>query len=173
MCIFLPDAHDGLWELLDTIASRPGFLHDHLPVQRIALREFRIPMFKLSFHSSIAAVLQKLGLELPFCEQGNLSDMVEDDGSGLPTVVKDVIHKAVVEVNEEGTEAAAVTVVARGGVGVVDVVGGASVVVDVASFPSSHGSIATSNASSHASSHAKTSIATHANTHSNTTPTPP
>ncbi|KAI4977511.1 hypothetical protein ZWY2020_059648 [Hordeum vulgare] len=114
MCIFLPDAHDGLWELLDTITSRPGFLHDHLPVQRIALREFRIPKFKLSFHSSIAAVLKKLGLELPFCEQGNLSDMVEDDGSGLPTVVEDVIHKAVVEVNEEGTEAAAVTVVGGG-----------------------------------------------------------
>ncbi|XP_073359395.1 putative serpin-Z8 [Aegilops tauschii subsp. strangulata] len=110
MCIFLPDAHDGLWGLLDTIASRPGFLHDHLPEQQIALREFRMPKFKLSFHSSIVAVLKKLGLELPFCERGNLSDMVEDDGSGMPIVVGDVIHKAVVEVNEEGTEAAAVTV---------------------------------------------------------------
>ncbi|KAF7032908.1 hypothetical protein CFC21_044039 [Triticum aestivum] len=35
--------------------------------------------------------------------------MVEEDDSGLPIVVGDVIHKAVVEVNEEGTEAAAVT----------------------------------------------------------------
>ncbi|XBI76284.1 hypothetical protein VPH35_069542 [Triticum aestivum] len=110
MCIFLPDAHDGLWGLLDTIASRPRFLHDHLPEQQIALREFRMPKFKMSFHSSIVAVLKKLGLELPFCERGNLSDMVEDDGSSLPVVVGDVIHKAVVEVNEEGTEAAAVTV---------------------------------------------------------------
>ncbi|XBI34772.1 hypothetical protein VPH35_120536 [Triticum aestivum] len=110
MCIFLPDAHDGLWGLLDTIESRPGFLHDHLPEQQIALREFRMPKFKLSFHSSIVAVLKKLGLELPFCEHGNLSGMVEDDGSGLPIVVGDVIHKAVVEVNEEGTEAGAVTV---------------------------------------------------------------
>nr|XP_040253282.1 putative serpin-Z8 [Aegilops tauschii subsp. strangulata] len=82
----------------------------HLPEQQIALREFRMPKFKLSFHSSIVAVLKKLGLELPFCERGNLSDMVEDDGSGMPIVVGDVIHKAVVEVNEEGTEAAAVTV---------------------------------------------------------------
>ncbi|KAF7068636.1 hypothetical protein CFC21_074372 [Triticum aestivum] len=40
--------------------------------------------------------------------------MVEDDGSGSPIVVEDVIHKAVVEVNEEGTEAAAVTVAPRG-----------------------------------------------------------
>ncbi|XBI76285.1 hypothetical protein VPH35_069543 [Triticum aestivum] len=107
MCIFLPDAHDGMWWLLET--SRPGFLHDHLPEQQIALCEFRMPKFKLSFHSSIVAVLKKLGLELPFCERGNLSDMVEDDGSSLPVVVGDVIHKAVVEVNKEGTEAAAVT----------------------------------------------------------------
>ncbi|KAM3364670.1 hypothetical protein ACQJBY_014807 [Aegilops geniculata] len=114
MCIFLPDAHDGLWGLLDTMASRPGFLHDYLPEQRIALREFQIPKFKLSFHGSVAAVLKKLGLALPFCQQGNLSDMVEDDGSGLPIVVDDVIHKAVVEVNEEGTEAAAATMVVQG-----------------------------------------------------------
>ncbi|KAI4977222.1 hypothetical protein ZWY2020_052012 [Hordeum vulgare] len=112
MCIFLPDARRPVGAAGH---DRVGLgSSDHLPVQRIALREFRIPKFKLSFHSSIAAVLKKLGLELPFCEQGNLSDMVEDDGSGLPTVVEDVIHKAVVEVNEEGTEAAAVTVVAGG-----------------------------------------------------------
>ncbi|KAF7068419.1 hypothetical protein CFC21_074190 [Triticum aestivum] len=111
MCIFLPDAHDGLLGLLDTIASRPGFLQDHLPEVQITLSEFRVPKFKLSFHSSVVAVLKKLGLELPFCLEGDLADMVEDDGSGLPIVVEDVIHKAVVEVNEEGTEAAAVTMV--------------------------------------------------------------
>ncbi|XP_048527005.1 putative serpin-Z8 [Triticum urartu] len=111
MCIFLPDAHDGLFGLLDKIASRPGFLQDHLPEEYITLGEFRVPKFKLSFYSSVVAVLRKLGLQLPFCLEGDLSDMVEDDGSGLPIVVEDVIHKAVVEVNEEGTEAAAVTMV--------------------------------------------------------------
>nr|XP_020150759.2 putative serpin-Z8 [Aegilops tauschii subsp. strangulata] len=87
---------------------------DHLPRQRIALGEFRVPKFKLSFHSSVVAILKKLGLALPFCLEGDLSDMVEDDGSGLPIVVEDVIHKAVVEVNEEGTEAAAATMVRKG-----------------------------------------------------------
>ncbi|XP_073355525.1 uncharacterized protein [Aegilops tauschii subsp. strangulata] len=111
MCIFLPDAHDGLLGLLDTIVSRPGFLQDHLPEEQITLGEFRVPKFKLSFNSSLVAVLKKLGLKLPFCLEGDLSDMVEDGGSGLPVVVGDVIHKAVVEVNEEGTEAAAVTMV--------------------------------------------------------------
>ncbi|CAM0874877.1 unnamed protein product [Alopecurus aequalis] len=109
MCIFLPDARDGLRALLDTIASRPGFLHDHLPEQRVNVREFRLPRFKLSFHGSVVAVLKKLGLALPFCERADLSGMAEDDGSGLPVLVDDVIHRAVIEVNEEGTKAAAVT----------------------------------------------------------------
>jgi serpin B len=63
----------------------------------------------LSFHASVAAILGKLGLRLPFHETADLSGMTEDHGSGLPTVLSDVLHKAVIEVNEEGTEAAAVT----------------------------------------------------------------
>jgi serpin B len=114
MCIFLPDADDGLQGLLNTITSRPGFLHDHLPKWRVDVREVRVPKFKLSFYTSVVTVLRKLGLELPFSVHADLSDMVEDDGSGLPILVDDVTHKAVIEVNEEGTEAAAVTMVVDG-----------------------------------------------------------
>ncbi|KAM0867879.1 hypothetical protein ACQ4PT_041693 [Festuca glaucescens] len=109
MCIFLPDADDGLPSILDAIASRPGFLHDHLPREEVEVGKFQVPRFKLSFHTSVAAILGKLGLRLPFHETADLSDMTEDDGSGLPTVLSDVLHKAVIEVNEEGTKAAAVT----------------------------------------------------------------
>ncbi|KAK1646841.1 hypothetical protein QYE76_064646 [Lolium multiflorum] len=110
MCIFLPDADDGLPSLLDAIASRPGFLHEHLPRDEVQVGKFHVPRFKLSFHASVAAIVAKLGLRLPFHETADLSGMTEDDGSGgLPTVLSDVIHKALIEVNEEGTEAAAVT----------------------------------------------------------------
>lgn len=68
-----------------------------------------MPKFKLSFHRSVATIIKKLGLQLPFSDQADLSDMVEGDESGLPLVLSDIIHKAVIEVNEEGTKAAAVT----------------------------------------------------------------
>ncbi|CAM0874649.1 unnamed protein product [Alopecurus aequalis] len=109
MCVFLPDADDGLASLLDTIASRPGFLHDHLPREQVKVDHFKLPRFKLSFHSSVVGALDKMGLRLPFHEAADLSDMTEDDDSGFPLVVSDVIHKAVIEVNEEGTKAAAAT----------------------------------------------------------------
>ncbi|XP_044327666.1 putative serpin-Z8 [Triticum aestivum] len=109
MCIFLPDTNDGLRSLLDAIASRSGFLHEHLPTQKVDVGEFRVPRFKLSFHDSVVGVLNKLGLRLPFSEAADLSDMTDNDHSGLPLVLSEVIHKAVIEVNEEGTRAAAVT----------------------------------------------------------------
>ncbi|EEE51875.1 hypothetical protein OsJ_33420 [Oryza sativa Japonica Group] len=82
MAIFLPDARDGLRGLVERMASRPG----------------------------VVGALEQLGLRLPFSpELADLSDMVEDDGSGWPLFVGDIQHKAVIEVNEEGTVAAAAT----------------------------------------------------------------
>jgi serpin B len=75
----------------------------------INVNPFQVPKFRLSFQSSVVTILKKLGLQLPFGDQADLSDMVERDETGLPIIVSDVIHKAVIEVSEEGTEAAAVT----------------------------------------------------------------
>ncbi|KAK1661964.1 hypothetical protein QYE76_050123 [Lolium multiflorum] len=73
MCIFLPDAHDGLRGLLDTIV--PAWIPvSHLPKRRVDIRELRVPRFKLSFDSNIIRVLKKLGLELPFSAQADLLD---------------------------------------------------------------------------------------------------
>uniref|UniRef100_A0A0D3HJT0 Serpin domain-containing protein n=1 Tax=Oryza barthii TaxID=65489 RepID=A0A0D3HJT0_9ORYZ len=111
MAIFLPDARDGLRGLVERMASRPGFLHEHMPpAWPVPVGEFRVPKFKVSCGGSVVGALQQLGLRLPFSpELADLSDMVEDDGSGSPLFVGDVQHKAVIEVNEEGTVAAAAT----------------------------------------------------------------
>ncbi|CAN6204053.1 unnamed protein product [Urochloa humidicola] len=112
MCVFLPDARDGLWGLVGRIASRPGFLRDHLPTETVAVGKLRLPKFKTSFaDDKLAGVLKEMGLKVTFDPaRVDLSGMAEDGGSGMPLVIDRVIHKAVVDVNEEGTEAAAVSV---------------------------------------------------------------
>ncbi|XBH83652.1 hypothetical protein VPH35_072017 [Triticum aestivum] len=111
MCVFLPDARDGLTSLVDSLTSRPEFLHEHLPRAFVPVGDFRLPKFKLSFRSSLVGILQSLGLHLPFepSTKGLTEKMEDDDGEGVQLYVNDVIHKAVIEVNEEGSEAAAFT----------------------------------------------------------------
>ncbi|KAK1627344.1 hypothetical protein QYE76_001659 [Lolium multiflorum] len=110
MCIFLPDERDGLGNLMNKITSSPGFLRQHLPQSTtVGVGQFRVPKFELNSCSSVTTVLKDLGLRLPFGPKANLSQMLEDDGSNLPFHLQEVFHKAVIEVNEEGTRAAAVT----------------------------------------------------------------
>ncbi|KAM3276821.1 hypothetical protein ACQJBY_044923 [Aegilops geniculata] len=115
MCVYLPDARDGLWDLVGKIASSPSFLRDHLPEYEVDVDEFRLPKFKVSFYGKLSGVLGDMGLVAAFkADKADLTGMAPDveDASGdiKRLVLKDVFHRAVVEVNEEGTEAAAVTV---------------------------------------------------------------
>uniref|UniRef100_A0A0D9XQG4 Serpin domain-containing protein n=1 Tax=Leersia perrieri TaxID=77586 RepID=A0A0D9XQG4_9ORYZ len=111
LVILLPDERDGLRGLVEKMASRTGFLDEHTPAWEVPVGEFFLPKFNMSCSGSVVGVLRQMGLRLPFSpELADLSDTVEDDGSGLPIFVSDVLHKVVIEVNEEGTEAAAATV---------------------------------------------------------------
>ena len=112
MIVLLPDKNDGLWNL-ETRISGP-MLQECLP--RMAEREVRLslPRFKISWGiEDVRRNLQALGMPLPF-------DRLIADFSGIngqrPSAadalfISAVVHKAMVEVNEEGAEAAAATIV--------------------------------------------------------------
>ncbi|XP_051201695.1 putative serpin-Z5 [Lolium perenne] len=109
MCIFLPDARNGLAGLINTIASSSSsdFMREHLPTSLVKVGKFRLPRFKLTFSGDMSTVLQSLGLQAAFDEEeADLHDMAEGE---RPLALQSIVHKAVIEVNEDGTEAAAVT----------------------------------------------------------------
>ncbi|MFQ6639538.1 hypothetical protein Gotur_014579 [Gossypium turneri] len=108
MYFFLPDAKDGLPALVEKVSSESGFLERHLPYQPVEVGEFRIPRFKISFGLKASEVLKRLGLVLPFSGEGGLTEMV-DSPQGRDLYVSNIFHKSFIEVNEEGTEAAAAT----------------------------------------------------------------
>ncbi|GER39269.1 serpin-like protein [Striga asiatica] len=105
MHFFLPEARDGLSSLVEKVASKPGFIERHLPYQQVKVRDFLIPKFKINFGFEASEVLTGQGLVLPF-SGGGLTEMV-DSAVAQNLYVSSIFHKSFVEVNEEGTEAAA------------------------------------------------------------------
>ena len=64
-----------------------------------------LPRFKLEYSAELKQPLQDLGMRLPFSGSADFSGM-----SPSPLYLSAVKHKSFVEVNEEGTEAAAATI---------------------------------------------------------------
>ncbi|XP_026377350.1 serpin-Z1B-like [Papaver somniferum] len=125
MYIILPNQRDGLGELIEKVSSDPAFLHQYLPVDTVPTRVCKIPKFKISFDFEAKRVLKKVGLVLPFDEsKSELTEMLNTDESkaeltgkvnaGSKLHVTAVFHKCFVEIDEEGTEAAASTAVLMG-----------------------------------------------------------
>lgn len=65
-----------------------------------------LPKFKIEFRTELQESLEQLGVREVFSDQSNLSGLFADGSGGK---VSRVTHKAFLEVNEEGAEAAAAT----------------------------------------------------------------
>ena len=103
MIVLLPKKNDGLGELeqsltLDNLSQWQG---------KLSKREVvvSIPKFKLTSQFSLAAVLRAMGMTDAFSRSADFSGM----NGKRDLSISAVIHKAYVDVNEEGTEAAAAT----------------------------------------------------------------
>ncbi|KAH7841217.1 hypothetical protein Vadar_027198 [Vaccinium darrowii] len=108
MYFFLPNAKDGLSALMKKASSESGFLDGgYMPYQAVKVGEFRIPKFKISFGFEASKVLKGLGLVLPFSGDEGLTEMVDSTSVSRNLYVSSIFHKSFIEVNEEGTEAAA------------------------------------------------------------------
>jgi len=77
----------------------------------IETKDFSIhmPKFKFEFGRSLVDDLKSMGLDIAFTNQADFSSM-----SPVSLQISDVIHKTYIDVNEEGTEAAAATAITMG-----------------------------------------------------------
>ncbi|GMH04063.1 hypothetical protein Nepgr_005902 [Nepenthes gracilis] len=106
MYVLLPDAKDGLAALVEKVSSKSSFLDRHIPNEQVEVGDFRIPRFKISFGFEASDVLKGLGLTDVF-SGGGLTEMVASTVGGHNLYLSSIFQKSFVEVNEEGTEAAA------------------------------------------------------------------
>ncbi|XP_071694494.1 serpin-ZX-like [Rutidosis leptorrhynchoides] len=110
MYFYLPDKSDDLQNLVEKIDSKADFFKSYIPSKKVEVEEVMIPKFKISYGFEASNMLKELGLVLPFIP-GGLTNMVNSSSRGKDLYISSIHHKSFVEVNEEGTEAAAATTV--------------------------------------------------------------
>lgn len=76
-----------------------------MPHQKVKVGDCRIPKFKVNLGFEVSKFLKEKGVVLPFSGDGGLNEMVDD---GVLHAFG-IFQKAFIQVDEEGTEAAAVT----------------------------------------------------------------
>ncbi|HYI25953.1 MAG TPA: serpin family protein [Thermomicrobiales bacterium] len=106
--ILLPD--DGEFEAFEESLDREALDEIMGDLEETQVR-LRMPRFTFDYDANLADTLQALGMTDAFDgNEADFSGMVEDDAPS-PLVIGGVLHKAFIDLNEHGTEAAAATVV--------------------------------------------------------------
>ena len=109
MIMLKPTAGQTVREMYESLTYEDfAALLDSGKVQNIKLK---LPKFEVEFDKELNETLQNMGLQLAFdSEQADFTGIGFTD-NGLPLYISLVRQKAVVKLDEEGTEAAAVTMV--------------------------------------------------------------
>ena len=112
MLVILPDRKDGLRDLDSELST--GILHAPVTQMSLCKVELFLPRFRIAWGTmDMSGPLRALGMTLPF--DPSRADFSGINGCQPPHEaalhVSAVLHKTRIEVNEEGTEAAAATAV--------------------------------------------------------------
>jgi serine protease inhibitor len=108
MDIILPDERNGLSALLPSITDDTfaGWV-DQLSEREVDLL---LPRFKYDFRKGLVEILTDMGMGIAFTDGADFTNIADFP----PLLISDVLHQAFIETNEEGTEAAAATIVIVG-----------------------------------------------------------
>jgi serine protease inhibitor len=104
MDVILPDEQDGLSSTI-ALVSDANFTNWISQVSKIKT-DVSFPRFKYGFKKKLKDVLSDLGMGIAFTDGADFSNISE-----LDLLINDVTHQSFIETNEEGTEAAAATIV--------------------------------------------------------------
>ena len=104
MYVLVPNGENRVGDIISNLdnESWKNFLPMFSETKEVKLQ---LPKWKSEFETSLVDVLKDMGMGIAFTSSADFSDILP----GAPLSISDVKHKTFIEVNEEGTEAAAVT----------------------------------------------------------------
>lgn len=109
MFLFLPETGKTVADVEKTLTAQnwESWLTKYDTIREV---QFSLPKFTFSYEESLKDALSAMGMKVAFTEQADFTGILPEGG----LLITDVKHKTFIEVNEEGTEAAAVTSVEMG-----------------------------------------------------------
>jgi len=106
MLLLLPVKREGVRNMIKDLQHKS--LSDICSQLRKVEVDLVLPRFTIEYSNSLAKILQTMDIQDVFSKTANLTGILD---SKIPIAVKDIIHKAKIEVNEEGAKAAGSTMV--------------------------------------------------------------
>ncbi|XP_022170552.1 uncharacterized protein LOC111033912 [Myzus persicae] len=106
MYIILPDEINGLDDLINRI--NPSLLGESIKNMKMFSTKVVLPKFNFEYTSILGPLLQKLGITDMFGQNANLTNL-GNDGQFGSLIVSNILQKAGLEVNEQGSTAHAAT----------------------------------------------------------------
>lgn len=113
MIIVLPDEIDGLDAVIGAFdTAELARLRAELERTPPRPDTFELPRFRVQSQASLKAALQQAGMTRAFdWTRADFSGMTERPAAEIPVAISDLLHCALIDVSEEGTEAAGATLV--------------------------------------------------------------
>jgi serine protease inhibitor len=109
MSILLPEANDGFENISSTITNEQ--YEAWLSQADRATCEIIMPKFTITSKINLNTGLSAMGMGIAFSDSADFSNLFKEN---LPLSITQILHQAMIVVNEDGTEASAATVVEFG-----------------------------------------------------------
>ena len=107
--IILPKQNLNINEFINIIADDNEYLYTIIDNLKYSKVNLEMPKFKVTYKESLKEVLKNMGVKLAFSNKADFSKIRRQND----LMIDEIIHKTYLDVNEDGAEAAAVTMIKK------------------------------------------------------------